>query len=681
MLNMNNNLGRKATIKKTVKTDSDNVINKKSYKHIKVNKIGYSVGAVNILSDLGMNTLGEVLKLDILELAKWRNCGERLASEIYYKSTEYIDGIINDKVNKNAFTKDIVGFNQYFHNDPQEAIRKLILTVAVNRQMLDEFPVFNEYSFVPYDVELHSSYAGDTDTKKLKLTDKENGLLKDCGISNIKELLMAHSQEIAQTNNYGYALLSNILMKLSNYLLDRPKTKNLFDYIEQIPITHKNMQLFLEYLCSETGQYISFKEVGERHGVTKQWVHNITEKYCTYIKNRNMNDDTLDDVLTPVTEYLKKYKGAIRIQNFLEEQCKAYCLDDVSLRRYLRFSALVPKIVEINQEMDLFWERKIPCLNCRSFKDEFSTHGNKGNEALELIDKYCIYSNCRTRKERSFDLGQIIYYSPYLQARQAINMVSLPETKKDAQLDFSEFYKALNVNLGEKQRELLEYIWKNGCAINQTRLEAYCRIKKIDLNSVVIETNAAFFEKFGKELIQYNHSEENWEINDTFLSGIANETHDTEQSVKYKESVSLNNSVVPGTTNQSLGDYLLEMHKTMLRNTLSKANHSYKFYWAEALFYFIAQGKTVVSLREMAACMCAHAWDDVLVKKYSYNNDDCIRVIVKELYITLTISPIEKLNTIYTLMLKTISKNEENKLLKYVPTHFINSYKCNINNS
>ncbi len=452
------------------------------------------------------------------------------------------------------------------------------------------------------------------------------------------------------------------------------KTDPLNTILEDLPIAQRSVNIFLEYLCSQSGRFVNFKEVGESFDVSKQRVHQVVERFCTALDLKHKHDGILELLLTPVTQTLAKYKGAIRIEQYVEDNRETTGLGDVELRRYLRFAEIISKQIEINKDMDLFWESRSRCLKCRSFKDEFITYKEITPEILEQIDRICILQNCPIRGERQFELGQLTYYSPFHRASREHRQNESVVVQKSAKASFDDLIHNSRVGLNNTQVDLLNFMCRNECKVSQTKLAAYCGIKKIDLNPSILEINAEFFKATGGELIAFNSAEECWEMDDAILV-LSTYNNTSESGHEYAQEAKIESSPpedTPAEDNQERS--ILELHMEMLENTLSNSNQSYKFYWAESLFYFMKQKRTCVSFHEMAASMVAHAWDDVLNKKLSFKHNDLIPDIVKNIFRSSTISLHENGDSLYYALLKLIANQDVKRLMRYVPDHFINSY-------
>jgi len=443
--------------------------------------------------------------------------------------------------------------------------------------------------------------------------------------------------------------------------------------LEDLPIGRNSLKIFLEYLCSQSGEYLNFKEVGESFNVSKQWVHQVVERYCAALNLKHKHDGTLEKILAPVTKTLARYKGAIRIEQFVQENKETLGLDEVDLRRYLRFAEIITKQLDITKDLDLFWESRSRCIKCRSFQDEIMSYQEIAPDILERIDQSCIIQNCPIRRDRKFELGQLIYYSPFHQASQEHHHYETKNARTSVKDSFDELIHGTRVDLNNTQVEFLNFICRNDCKVSQTKLAAYCGIKKIDLNPTILEINAEFFKGTGGQLITFNAAEERWELDDAVLTLSSNEnTNDFEH--ENVEEANGGQHEKDTQTDDKQTRSILELHIEMLGNTLSNSNQSYKFYWAESLFYFMKQKRASVSFHEMAACMVAHAWDDVLIRRYHFRCADIIPNIAKRAYTSSDLkrdsSILEKIEQISSL----ISNQESYVLTRCAPSYFLHSY-------
>lgn len=452
------------------------------------------------------------------------------------------------------------------------------------------------------------------------------------------------------------------------------KVDPLIDILEELPIPQKSLQIFLEYLCSQTGEYSSLKEVAVSFDLSKQRVHQVVERFCTAVSMKYKHNGVLERVIAPVTKTLSRYKGAIRIERFVDEHREKTGLGDVEIRRYLRFAEITSKQIVLDSSLDMFWEIRSRCLKCRSFKEYLITYKELVPEILERIDQDCILQKCPFRGDRLFDFGQLIYHSPFHQASTENQQIEAKVAPINNKASYDELIHSTRASLNNTQIELLNFMCKNGCKISQTKMAAYCGIKKIDLNSTFLETNASFFKETGAELVTYNATEERWELDDAVLALSSNgKICEPERDMQGTLGESKHDEATLTEDNQARN--ILNLHMEMLANTLSKSNQSYKFYWAESLFYFIKQKRTSVSFQEMAACMVAHAWDDVLIRKYAFKSTDVIPKIAKRAYVFTELkresSILEKIEHLNELL----SKQECFVLTRCAPSYFLISYE------
>lgn len=643
------------------------------YDKVSLLELGLVYNTQTALSRKGITTFKELMKYDLAQMSDWKKFGREAALDAYRKTQAAIMYVQRQRM----IRTNSPNYGNLFGTDAAYTanILELISTRPVNEQILGHFPLFNWNSNLADDVRLHSSYRGNSSVKELDLPGLLDKSLENLGIATLRDLLLCPSRDIARKERCGYIAVEFIIDKLTERLLKPAKKDSLISIIEELPIAKNSLKIFLEYLCSEeSGKFLNYKEVGEKHDVSKQWVHQVVERFSTALKLKHRHDGVLELTLEPVAEALNRYKGAIRIGQFVEENRETLGLGEIGLKRYLRFAEIVTKQIDISCDLDLFWESHSRCLKCRSFQDEFLSYREITPDILERIDKSCVLHKCQNHKNRAFERGQLIYYSPFHQAAQEQQHSRVEIERKRAKASFDELIQSAQVELSGAQRELLHFMCKNDCKVSQTKMAAYCGIKKMDLNSTILETNSDFFKETGGELIVFNSAEECWELDDAVLAlssngrinGFPQETDPDAQE-----------EIQPIGDNHE-GDNqersILDLHLEMLGNTLGNANQSYKFYWAESLFHFMKQKRTSVSFHDMAACMVAHAWDDVLVNRFRYKDDDVIPEIVKNKFLTSHLSLHENGDSLHNGMKQLITNKDVRKLMKYVPEHFLSSY-------
>jgi hypothetical protein len=81
--------------------------------------------------------------------------------------------------------------------------------------------------------------------------------------------------------------------------------------------------------------------------------------------------------------------------------------------------------------------------------------------------------------------------------------------------------------------------------------------------------------------------------------------------------------------NKLPGDRILPVEKlaACFNNTVA----TYKFYWLLSLLYFIEKGKTLVTKREMFACMISRAWYTINYFHISFGAQDRLQQAIEDI--------------------------------------------------
>lgn len=431
--------------------------------------------------------------------------------------------------------------------------------------------------------------------------------------------------------------------------------------LKDVPITETQKNIFLNYLCSDEGSFLNYREVGERFGMTKQRVHQIVDRYSKYLNIIHRDREILGTLYVPIRKMLRKHKGAISINSYIEDNKDAYDVSEISLRRMLRFASTVSKFIDIDASKDLFWESKSPCVKCKYFTTELQSHILEESDVLEEVDNFCKTIDCKHRQNRTFDKGQL---DLHIGLTKVITdeTTNIPNPPTQINTTGSETIHQIKSTLfTQKQHQLLEFILSKGAKVPKIGLESFCRIKRIDLKAELNTINDAFYKNHGLDLLVFDSSDENWELSDTGLPLILEAS-----TVKPEDQEN---------TYQSEEDRNFELHVLMLKNTLRNAKQSYKFYWALALLRFSQMDRGNFTYTEMASMMCSFAWNDVFAKEFKYNDDDLVPAIVRKIYVSTRLVPNQEIEDIYAEALKTINPGDVSKILKHVPSHFLLTYK------
>lgn len=428
--------------------------------------------------------------------------------------------------------------------------------------------------------------------------------------------------------------------------------------LKGVPITEVQKNMFLNYLCSENGSYLTYREVGELYGTSKQRVHQVVDRYSKYLNILHRDKETLGTLYLPIGKMLRKHKGAISISSFIEDNKDAYELCEVTLRRMLRFASTVSKLIDIDVSKDLFWESKSPCIKCRFFTNELQSHKHEEDVVLEEIDNFCKTIDCKHRQNRTFDKGQLdLHVGMPKHISEVTSIVSNP-------IDITKYNTNHKINstlFSQKQHQMLEFILSKGAKVPKIGLEAFCRIKRIDLNAELNTINDAFYKKHERDLLVYDSSDENWELSDTGLPLILQ--INTEKPIDQIDK------------NLSEEDKSFQRHVTMLKNTLNNSNKSYKFYWALAILHCIERDIEVVEKNYLAALMCSYAWNDVLITMWQYHEKDMIPETVRRIYSLSRVQKHAAFEDILEAAIRLVGNRDVINLVRSVSIYFNETYQ------
>jgi DNA-directed RNA polymerase alpha subunit len=675
---------------------------------ISIHDLEFSVRAKNILNSRQIKNLYQTLDMTEDYIARTRNCGIKTAKEIFIISRIYAKCILESCFLGTTFKIDhdieCIGesydfswveqaqkrINEIFEQNPKDKILiasideiiKSIPDEPVNKNLLNEFPLYKSNSTIPKDIVLHHSYNERIPIAKLDLSVRAVNVLISNHIEKLRDLLFTSYLELLRKRNCGKNTINEIQTQLSKYLLKVDVTIDLFTFLDELQIGKKNYSVFLEFLYSETNQFLTYQELGLRYSISKQRVSQILQKIIAAIKIK-YHEGSLKQLLYPLNKVLTQFKGAIAVDTFINEESQKLYKDDIRVRRYIHFYEIVTELIEFNKVLGLFWDKNSKCVQCDHIKGAIRKSDKSNLLLLVEINALCKMINCEHDQNQVFDVGQILLQMPIPKISTDKKLQSLiNQINKNEIRTFSEVYGSELPELTKDHIRFLDFIVKNGWEINNTRLVAFCEINKFNLNTMLTEINLVFYEKHNQQIVQYNSKNELWEINDylvglTYSDAINEDNPQNNITMNDQPEMPMDhNSIAESVTSEN--NFMKEDFLIRISNTLNNVNKSYKFYWAEALQHFISQKAMDVEFRQMAASMCAFAWEDVLIRKNIFATDDYMPELVKKHYISSPLSTAADYECIYDYFYSSLQNHEIERLLKYVPTHFLQSFTLNI---
>lgn len=482
--------------------------------------------------------------------------------------------------------------------------------------------------------------------------------------------------------------------------------------LDTIPITYKSKDLMLRFLCSESGEYLTIKEVAAECNQRQNKARDDVLRFSKYIHNRFQYTKSWKTLLLPINHVMDLYKGAITIDTYVQIGVNEYKRDAVDLKRALRLLEMTTNMLKVDTSKEVFWGSKSQCVRCTAFRQAFNNSRNDIENTLKDIDENCKIIDCIHRQGKLFDYGQHIFHVREVKPKNIVvaekDSIVKTEIQKQNEVAIDRYLKIIRSDIFNKDEEaVLNKILSSGNYVLKTELERFARLSNIQLSDVIQRINRMTYDSIQYEAIMFDSSNNSWSIPDHVFPLLINqeivmsdneirtqdksETIDNVKNTAEKFETEYNEEVIPEQfeTNENtivvsrqneinLNQDFMMQHEAMLENTLSKAMQSYKFYWAQTLFHCIEQGMNTMTKRQAAAFMCAFAWGDVLKKDFKYRENDHIPIVVDYLYSNSFAHKYSDFDSIYNESEQFLSNEDIAILVNTVAIYFNQTYMLDI---
>jgi len=592
-----------------------------------------------------------------------RNCGKKSVNEIQKKAKNYLLNYVDEKIINVIKNNKII---------TEEGFRKK----EISEEYLNKLPLFSNDTLFRK-IELHASYKPIESIDNINLTLRSINCLSQLKIKTISELLFLSPYQLLRIRNCGKNTIKDFQETVRKYLLyQEADYKSLKELLRHYQFTQKKTEIFLLHLGVKQDQFPTLQTIGEKYECSRERIRQIVSKCIDFFQKTYQNHE-LDDFYIPIELILDTYKGAICFESIKEDLSDLLDWDiDIEVHSYIRFWAEVSKKIEYDKKKKIFWEKNDKCVNCEYCRNFFTdiTINNK-ETLLQKLEEYCTHEiGCKYKKEKEFDKGLILFY---------LDEKVLKEKKKQPQekplridIDYVALCCKHKLKIDEKQEILLEQLKKKKGIISGVRLDSLVRIKRIDLKTVIFSLNKEFRNKFGKDFILFDSETDCWEINYIF-NHPANWINE-ENEMKSNDTEIIKTKILT-TYNKEYPDWLLQQAEK-IEHIFDHTVTTYKYYWFKALLSLVEQGKKETTFLQMAALMCTHAWQDVLVKKLNYPPQDRIPDIVRRIYLDSDLLQNDQFLNINKHLTSNITsyKNLLEPVVRFVPYRFLSIYVENL---
>ena len=606
---------------------------------INIKVLNLSIRANNIFSNYYIYTIADLVLLSPQDLLDMNNSGVLTVNQIFEECKKLVLLLQQDK----KYTAKVI--ESYISTDL--ANMDLFNDNKVSKELLVLLPLFSDNNDFAEVSNLHSSYRGDESIKSLFLCVRAMTVLISSKIITIKQLLLTRQSKLLNQKNCGRTTITEITNKVISLYFENSPINKINELMNSCDLNNtKNKDVFLDYLCDNNGCYKTYNEIAIKYEISRQRVQQISDKLTKKIKIFIEKNDNIF-IFYIIENALKIYKGPILISE-LRNQKIVDDKTDVELKRIVRLYYLLYKSIDIDKKKYLFWNKVDKYVECRDLDNNSKISDNN------------IYGGLNDGQDNDL----------------------VVEKKLLKEYDISQFNKFLENNsiiISNIQNNFVEYFLNKSGKISSLVLKSFCRIRGIEINELIVGINNLFYKKVNENFLVYIEHDDSWEINpelDLCNKDVGKSV--VENSCEYKIKAIIDNKGGDNrliAKSKALNIYKsIDNHNIFLSNTCKQTQKSYKFYWALSLYFFIYQNKKEIAFNQMVAAMCSFAWEDVLISKVLPYSDDYVNELVKTIYNRTYIQIDETFENIYRQIIDFITPVHTERLLRYVPKHFLGSF-------
>lgn len=289
----------------------------------------------------------------------------------------------------------------------------------------------------------------------------------------------------------------------------------LYRILESTALISSHLAIIQNYLGTDDCKYISTKLLAKQHGRSKQQLEELLDNYSLVMQNKNVENSMLESELQMVNLFLLDYKGAIEIDAWLEDSLKKYGFDQITALRYLRFAEFIQNKIYIDTKKMIFWDKRDRCIDCQKLQTEIEENYQCGNTEWENVIKVCRASDCPVKPDCKLNPGIVTYHMSVKENPELIKprlpKLDLPRLNQPVLIPNQRIYDELK--LSPNSITIFDFIVKNTPEISDAKLQAYGRIKNIDIFASLHEINDAYFAMQNRELLEFNNESKVWSVN------------------------------------------------------------------------------------------------------------------------------------------------------------------------